>query len=93
MADKVDSKIENKVGVAVADAVSELPDMQTDEENKKLDERAELFVRRVSDEVTRAIANLVKPPVADTPPEPIVDEVKTKKKVQQKLTILDWLLS
>lgn len=97
MATKVESsELENKVASAVAEATSELPDTATDEDNKKLDERAELFVRRVSDEVTRAIANLVKPPVAEPIVDPVIEtpEVKSrKKKVQQKLTILDWLLS
>ena len=93
---KKNESLEDKVVTAVAETASELPDTATDEDNEKLDARAELFVRRVSDSVTKAIADLVKP----APSEPVVpietdtaEVKKRKKKVQAKLTILDWLLS
>jgi hypothetical protein len=98
MAEKKNAPIETAIADAVADSGTTLSDTETTQEDAdKLDARAELFVRRVSDSVTKAIADIVRPPVTETTIEPVVtenQEVKQrKKKVQQKLTILDWLLS
>jgi len=97
MATKVaSSELENKIATAVTETSGELPDTSSDEDNEKLDARTELFVRRVSDSVTKAIADLIKPPVAEpiVPVEIDTPEVKSrKKKTAAKLTILDWLLS
>jgi hypothetical protein len=84
--------LEAKVAAGVADA---MPDVDTEEadDSKELDLKAQLFVRQVTDNVVKAIADLVKPAPA-TAPEPVIETViepKAKKK-QKSRSIIDMLL-
>jgi hypothetical protein len=78
--------LENKVTTAIADA---LPDVDAEQEAKPAskhdskDAETELFIRRLTDSVTKSIANLLKPeptPIADDEEE--VEEAG--KKVRRK---------
>ena len=89
MATKVESsELENKVATAVAEATSELPDTQGNEpkpepkedENAKLDEQAELFVRRVVDGLTKNLSDLLNPPKKERKKE----EPEVKKEAKSK---------
>lgn len=58
---KENESVQGAVATAVTEAVSDMAP-QTSNEDEKLDARAELFVRKLTDSVTKAIADLLKPP-------------------------------
>lgn len=96
MATKVEKNaIEDAVSDAVASVDTDVVDTQDDEE--KLDARASLFVRQVTDAVTKSIADLLKPapvePVAETVIVPSEPEETPKPRQRKKQTsVLDLFL-
>jgi hypothetical protein len=87
--------IEDAVSDAVTDMDSDVVDSQDDEE--KLDARANLFIRQVTDAVTKSIADLLQPakpePVAETIIVPTEPEDHPKPRQRKKQTsILDMFL-
>jgi hypothetical protein len=89
MAKEVDAKqLEDKVAVAVAKESASVPDTESDESDEKLDARAAMFVRQVTDSVVKQIADLIKPPEPEPEPEP---EPKARRR-KQAPSILDLLL-
>jgi hypothetical protein len=66
---KEKNAIEDAVTDAVADMDTNVVDSPDDEE--KLDARASLFVRQVTDAVTKSIADLLKPAT----PEPVTETI------------------
>jgi hypothetical protein len=78
-------KLASKIDDAITDATSGTPNTVADEKDtEKLDAQAELFVRKISDSVTKSIAELLKP----SSPSPVgedEEEVEEEgKKVRRK---------
>jgi hypothetical protein len=80
------NELADSVGTVIADAASELANQEGNDE--ELDAKAELFARRITDGVVKAVANLLKPPVADDKvpddEEEIPDAKDPTKKVRRK---------
>jgi hypothetical protein len=77
--DENDAKsVENAIATAVTEAASDVAP-KTSNEDVKLDAKAELFVRKITDSVTKAMANLLKPP-----PEEIEDDDAEDSHVKRK---------
>ena len=56
-----DSSVEDAVDSAIAEAASSVVDNKGDDESKAEDAKLELFARKVSDAVTKSIAELLNP--------------------------------
>jgi hypothetical protein len=59
------NQIANAVAEAVSDATATLPPVEGKKE-EKLDAQAELFIRRITDSVTKSLADLLKPAVSES---------------------------
>jgi hypothetical protein len=60
------SQIADAVTDAVSDATSTAASAAGTKKNETLDPQAELFVRRITDSITKSIADLLKPQVIET---------------------------
>ena len=86
MADKKeDESIQTVVADAASAAIASVVDESRDkpakkEDEEKLDDKAELFVRRVTDSVTKAIADMLKPPTKESESSDEDEDEPTKRK-------------
>ena len=90
MAVKTNESLEDKVADAVTDATASVADTQGDDADKTEDAKLELFARKISDSVTKAIAELLNPtkksdPVAEDEKE--VEEEGKNVRRQRRLPV------
>ena len=78
------SQIADAVTDAVADATSTAAPAAETNKNETLDPQAELFVRRITDSITKSIADLLKPQVTETEEDDdTVEDSPVKRKRRQ----------
>jgi hypothetical protein len=78
------SQIADAVTDAVADATSTAAPAAGTKKNETLDPQAELFVRRITDSITKSIADLLKPQVTETEEDDdTVEDSPVKRKRRQ----------
>jgi len=77
MAVKTNESLEDKVADAVTDATASVADTQGDDADKTEDAKLELFARKISDSVTKAIAELLNPTKKS---DPVAEEVEEEGK-------------
>jgi len=77
-------QIADAVTDAVADATSTAAPAAETNKNETLDPQAELFVRRITDSITKSIADLLKPQVTETEEDDdTVEDSPVKRKRRQ----------
>lgn len=85
MAVKTNESLEDKVADAVTDATASVADTQGDDADKTEDAKLELFARKISDNVTKAIAELLNPSKkSDQVPDDEEEVEEEGKKVRRK---------
>lgn len=78
------NQIADAVTDAVADATSTAAPAAGTKKNETLDPQAELFVRRITDSITKSIADLLKPQVTETEEDDdTVEDSPVKRKRRQ----------
>jgi hypothetical protein len=78
------SQIADAVTDAVSDATSTAASAAGTKKNETLDPQAELFVRRITDSITKSIADLLKPQVTETEEDDdTVEDSPVKRKRRQ----------
>jgi hypothetical protein len=78
------NQIANAVTDAVTDATSAGTPVDGAKKNETLDPQAELFVRRITDSITKSIADLLKPQVTETEEDDdTVEDSPVKRKRRQ----------
>jgi hypothetical protein len=80
--------VESEIATAVTDAVAEVVDTSgAQKSEEKLDAQAELFVRRITDSVTKAMADILRPtPTDETDDEEEDSPVKRKRRKTVPIT-------
>jgi hypothetical protein len=78
------NQIANAVTDAVTDAASAATSVAGTKKTETLDPQAELFVRRITDSITKSIADLLKPQVTETEEDDdTVEDSPVKRKRRQ----------